>query len=103
MSINDKNLEEFRDELERMIDLFGMEGDSNVPSSILADYLAGCLLNFGKAAKVNARHRENIEEITRTRYDRLARFFNKHPGLAPVIICGVVFVLFLALIAILLE
>ncbi len=47
------NLEEFRRELERLINHLSMENESNTPDFILADYLTRCLVSFDKA--VNAR------------------------------------------------
>lgn len=49
------NKEEFKKELERVINRFSMENESNTPDFILADYLVGCLDAYD--ATVNAREK----------------------------------------------
>jgi len=41
--------DEFRKELESLINRYGLESPSNTPDFILADYLCGCLVMFNIA------------------------------------------------------
>lgn len=41
-------MDEFRVELQSLINRYSKENGSNTPDFILADYLAGCLENFDK-------------------------------------------------------
>lgn len=42
-------MSEFRKKLEKLLNTLSMEGGSNTPDFILAEYLEACLLNFDKA------------------------------------------------------
>lgn len=45
---------EFREELEKLINREGLEGESDTPDFILADYLVDCLTAFDKAVNQRA-------------------------------------------------
>lgn len=49
------NKEEFKKELERLINKYSMENGSNTPDFIIADYLVGCLDAYDTT--VNAREK----------------------------------------------
>lgn len=64
-----KNEEEFKKELETLINKYSMENDSNTPDYILASYLVGCLKSYNHAIYLRDRwfnfktfNKTNLEE-----------------------------------------
>lgn len=59
------NREEFKKELERLINRFSMENGSNTPDFILADYLVGCLESYNETVKAREKwYGREIKELS---------------------------------------
>ena len=59
-------MENFRKELEQLINKNSMENGSNTPDYILADYLTDCLMAFDKAMKTRDRFYQPLAEMSAT-------------------------------------
>ena len=51
--MNKETKEEFRKELEKLINCHSIENGSNTPDFILAEYLVDCLMNYEKIHNAN--------------------------------------------------